>query len=343
MTPFRRWSAPGAGLAVALFANGAKAQVEPIRLDYSGAVECPAAPEFARSVFGRTTRARPADASESTARTFVVAITKSGSGFVGSLVVREADGKTTAREVTGADCKTVSEALALATSLAIDPNASLAPPSSPADTTSDGTPPSAPAEPEPAPPELRGPDAFISKAPPHEWNTTAALGPSAATGIGPRLALGGSLSAARSRRTPDRALSSFGVELAVLGTLSDSVSTASSRFWFAFVRPELCTMGLTFAARAALVPCLGLELGTVTGVGSDIADAATRTRFWAAADAKLALRVDLSEHYWFVEANGGVVAPFVRYDFVFRDPDTDVHAIPALGATFGAKLGRRFF
>ena len=76
------------------------------------------------------------------------------------------------------------------------------------------------------------------------------------------------------------------------------------------------------------------------GVGSDIADAATRTRFWAALDAKLALRVGLSYH-WFVEASGGAVAPFVRYEFVFRDPDTNVHRIPALGAVFGVKVGRR--
>jgi hypothetical protein len=342
MTTFRRWSALGAGLAVVAFAHPVRAQVEPIRLEYAGAPECPASADFARGVFGRTTRARPAEASESSARTFVVTITKSGSRFVGSLVVREADGKTSAREVTGADCETVSEALALATSLAIDPNASLAPPASPSDAPSDGAPPSAPSEPVPAPPPPREPDALAPEAPPSEWNTMAALGPSAATGIAPRLALGGSLSAGRGRRTPDRALSSFGVELVVLGSLSDSVGTASSRFWFVFVRPELCTLGATFGPSVALLPCLGLELGTVTGVGTDIEDAATRTRFWAGADAKLALRVDLSEP-WFVEASGGVVAPFVRYEFVFRDPDTSVHTIPALGATFGVKLGRRFF
>jgi hypothetical protein len=339
MTPLRRWSAPGAGLAVALFAHAAEAQVEAIRLDYSGAQECPAAPEFARSVFGRTTRARPAEASESTARTFEVAITRSGPGFVGSLVVRESDGKTSAREVTGADCKTVSEALALATSLAIDPNASLAAPATATGATTDSPPTPPPTEPPPSEPDA--PDAAPPADPRREWTATAALGPSAATGIGPRLALGGSLAVAWTKRRPDVVLSSFGLELSVLGTPSETLDTASSRFWFTFVRPELCSFGALAGSHVALVPCLGLELGTVTGVGSDIDDAATRTRFWAAADAKLALRVDLADS-WYVEASGSVVVPFVRYDFVFRDPDTAVHAIPALGAAFGVKLGARF-
>ena len=122
---------------------------------------------------------------------------------------------------------------------------------------------------------------------------SVALGPGIATGIGPELALGGSVSVAWAARRPNRALSSLGVELTALGTLTETIETASSRFWFFFARPELCSFGVVITRNLALVPCFGLELGAVTGVGSDIAEAATRTRFWAALDAELVLRVDV--------------------------------------------------
>jgi hypothetical protein len=344
MTTGWRFRAFAAGLAVVTCVHAAHAQVEPIRLEYSGVAECPAAAEFARGVFGRTSRARAAESADTDVRTFVVTITKSGSAFVGSLVVREADGKTSAREVTGNDCKSVSEALALATSLAIDPNASLAAPVTSPEAQGDvetapatkGPPPAEPPRETPTEPsEPSGPE------PPNAFATSLAFGPTAATNIGPRLALGASIALSRALRRPNRALSMFGVELSVLGTPPDSVETAQSRFWFYFARPELCTFGAMLGTSAALVPCAGIELGAITGVGSDIDEAETRTRFWAAADAKLALRVDISDA-WLLEASGGVVAPFVRYEFVFRDPDTSVHRIPALGAVFGAKLGGRF-
>jgi hypothetical protein len=338
MTPIRTWHAAALGLAIVSLGRTAHAQVEPIRLEYSAAPECPSAADFARGVLSRTARARLAREAEASARTFVVALGKSGSGFAGNLVVREADGTTSAREVTGADCATVAEALALATSLAIDPNASLEPKPEPGGT------PNAPATPPPVakpPPTGSSPGSpDDGTAAPGAWAARAALGPRVATGIGPELALGGSVSVAWAARRPNRALSSLGVELTALGTLTETIDTASSRFWFTFARPELCSFGVVITRSLALVPCFGLELGAVTGAGSEIPEASTRTRFWAALDAELVLRIDVSER-WFVEASGGVVVPLVRYEFVFRDPDTSVHTIPALGSVFGLKVGTR--
>ena len=47
--------------------------------------------------------------------------------MTGSLVIRETDGATMARRVSGAECADVATVLALATALAIDPRAELAP------------------------------------------------------------------------------------------------------------------------------------------------------------------------------------------------------------------------
>ena len=157
MTPIRTWNAAALGLAIVSFGRTAHAQVEPIRLEYSAAPECPTVSDFARGVFSRTARARLAQEAEASARTFVVALGKNASGFAGSLVVREADGTTTAREVTGADCATVAEALALATSLAIDPNASLEPNPEPAGAPSATPEPPPAAKPPPPAPRSRRP------------------------------------------------------------------------------------------------------------------------------------------------------------------------------------------
>jgi hypothetical protein len=326
------------GAFVVAFAGVAGAetpQTEPIRLEYRGAPECPSANEFNRAVFSRTTRAHLAE-TEPAARTFVVVLERAGSGFAGSLAVREAEGTTTSREVKGADCGEVAQALALATSLAIDPNASLAP--EPATSTTP-PPPEKPKPPE-SQPRKTPPDRDGAKGAASGGAWEAALGPGVALAIGPRPAFGGALKAGYFSGKPSAALSSFGLELTFLATLPKTVETASSTFWFTFARPELCSMGVG-TNHMALLPCLGAELGAVTGRGSDIADAATRTRFWAALDVGPRMRAVLSDT-WFFEADARLLVPLVRYEFVFRDPDTTVHRVPALGGLFGVKLGASF-
>lgn len=321
-------------LAFAGFARAETPQTEPIHLEYRGAPECPSADEFNRAVFSRTTRAHLAQ-TEPAARTFVVVLERAGSGFAGSLSVREAEGTTTAREVKGADCSEVAQALALATSLAIDPNASLTP-----EPATSSTPPTGKKKPPEDERQKTAPDRAGEKRTASGGAWEAALGPGVALAIGPRPAFGGALKAGYFGGKPSAPLSSFGLELTFLATLPKTVETASSTFWFTFARPELCSLGVG-TSYVALLPCLGAELGAVTGRGSDIADAATRTRFWAAFDVGPRLRANLSDT-WFFEADARLLVPLVRYEFVFRDPDTTVHEIPPLGGLFGVKLGASF-
>jgi hypothetical protein len=87
-------------------------------------------------------------------------------------------------------------------------------------------------------------------------------------------------------------------------------------------------------------PCLGVELGAVTGTGAELPNATTETRFWAAGDVRLRARVEPSET-WFVEVAGALVLPFTRYTFVFREPETQIYEVPWLGAAAGLRLGLR--
>ena len=87
-------------------------------------------------------------------------------------------------------------------------------------------------------------------------------------------------------------------------------------------------------------PCLGAELGALTGTGADLPNATSETRFWAAGDVRLRVRLEPKEA-WFVELAGALVLPLTRYTFVFREPDTRIYEVPWLGAAAGLRLGFR--
>jgi hypothetical protein len=334
--------------AAAVFAFGltlgrtASAQVEPIHIEYAAAPDCPSTDAFTADVLGRTARARLTQGSEAN-RTFVVVIQRQGARFVGSLVVRGGDGDTTAREVTGEQCSEVASALALATSLAIDPNATLAP--SVAATNDAKSSPEAP--PPAAAPSTRSdspsPDADTQRSAERgaERALGLALGPSVVTGLAPDVAVGGSAELTWGERVPHGFLSSFGLSLTFVRSDTHSTSGANASFDFATARPELCSMGLALSNGVGVAPCFGAELGAVVGRGSNIAVPETSSRFWLALDASLRLRGFISER-WFVEASGGGVFPLTRYRFVFRDPETPVHDVPVAGLVFAAKLGVRW-
>lgn len=95
----------------------------PLRIDYEGHEGCPGAAEFLRDVLARTTRARAAADGEPALDVWVRIVEKEGSR--GRIVLWK---NTTprAREVSGATCGEVAEALALITALAVDPSASAA-------------------------------------------------------------------------------------------------------------------------------------------------------------------------------------------------------------------------
>jgi hypothetical protein len=310
----------------------ARAETEAIRVEYQGAPGCPGSSEFLRQVFRRTASARLVPDSES-ARTFVIVIEKGPAGLVGSLVIRETNGTTVARKVTGSSCDDVAGVLALATALAIDPNAALAPDDGASEQEPSPTeaPTSAPPPPPPAP-------ARREEQPSLRYGV--ALGPFMIGLVTPRVVLGGSV-AAQAFRAGAAVLPSFGATVSFLKALDSRLGSARISHHFLFVRPEACLLALGPLDEVALMPCLGAELGAVTARGSNLAVEETRTRFWATADWIVRLRLVPAEA-WFVAFDASLVLPITRWSFVVRDPTTRVHAVPPIAAAGSALLGIAF-
>ena len=329
---------------LARVAGAAPTETEPIRLEYTAPTGCPDASEFGRRVFERTSKARSAGDDE-TARTFVVVIETTGAETQGSMVVRQDGMSTVARRVSGKDCEEVARALALATALAIDPEAALTAPepsgvgdTAPGPGTTEHTP-----EPGPKDPGRRAdkpPEEGPRSSPAGARRAALLFGPSAAFGPAPTPGFGASAAVEWSSPSPVVLPAAVGVELVFLTSAEHTVAGAGSSFDFVFARPYVCTLGLAFGADVGLVPCIGGALGAVVASGSSIARPATETRFWAAGELALRLDIALADD-WFVDATGGVVLPFTRYRFLFRTPDTRIHHVPAVTAAAGLRIGRR--
>jgi hypothetical protein len=312
----------------ALFAATARAETEAIRIEYRSEPDCPSEPQFRAQVLARAPSARLASGTEEV-RTFVVSIERRSDGFAGSLVIRESGKQSVAREVADAQCAEVATALSLATALAIDPLAS-----------PELQPETAPAKGPDRPPSKRSEAPLVPPERTHSWN--AALGPRLESGISPRVALGGSAELEWHTRASAEPVSSVGIELSWLEASTYPVSTASSSFRFLLTRPLGCSFVVRLPAALQLSPCLGVELGAVTGTGSGLPAAETATRFWMAAELLGRLRFQPGDSF-FVDVDGALVLPITRYQFVFRAPDTSIYAVPALAVAASARVGLRLW
>ncbi len=333
----------------------ARAETETIRIEYRAAPPCPSEAQFVAEVGKRTTRARLATA-PSDVRTFIVLIEQKRGRVSGSLVIREREQTTVARTVEGEQCKDVSSALALATALAIDPNASLsgganaaespreAPPKSdtaPVDASATGhseTP--RPAKSAPQPSDTTQPNARPPRLDARPLRFEVAAGPSLLVGAAPRVAFGASAWLGASS-TSHSWLVRFGADLSWLEAPTQTVASASSTFRFVYLRPTLCAFDLSRHPSLSLAPCIALPLGAVTGRGTNITNTATETRFWGSLNALLRLNVALGRR-WFFEGDAALVLPLTRYRFVFQNPDTTIYRVPSVAFDGELRLGARF-
>jgi hypothetical protein len=230
--------------------------------------------------------------------------------------------------------------LALAIALAIDPSAELAPRQ---ELDPVGTPPAPP----PLPPATDGaardgaardgaaPDGAAST-----WSARASLGASVAFGIAPHPVLGPSALLAF-RRDDAAALQEVGLGFVFRTGAPELVRGARADFDFYAARATLCVRGIELATPLYAAPCFVFEAGAVTGVGSNLPVTSRVTRFWAAAAALVRLEQALPAGF-FVTLEGGAVLPLTRYRFVFRNPDTGVHDVPAVTAEAGLHVGVGF-
>jgi hypothetical protein len=166
------------------------------------------------------------------------------------------------------------------------------------------------------------------------------LGPSLAVGIAPKPSIGGAIALERGTFAGAAKVSAFGVEVVYLRGLPETVNGATSAFDFFLARPRLCVFAFVLG-HARLSPCAVVELGAVSGHGSDLPLSESHTRFWASAQIapRLTLPIDAD---WFLDADAALVFPLTRYQFVFRQPDTLVYPVPVVAGAFSVKLGRSF-
>jgi hypothetical protein len=324
----------------------AHAEAESVHIDYAAPAGCPDGAAFLGALRMRTTRFRPS--SDEQARRFRVRVSAGERAFSGALEIRGTDGSTAVRRVDAAVCAEVTDALALMTALAIDPDALLNPPA-PQPEGRPAAPDVEPAEPDPVrvarimpPPPPAQPPQIRTPSPPWRWS--AGLHGHSTFLLAPGLGYGGELFV--DAEAPPSSRLGPAVRMGVFLQQSDVdlPSGAGARFRWAAAALDGCPVRLAMLhGRLALHPCLAFHLGGLHGAGRDMAEPRRAWSLWADAGLVLRLRIAATEHL-LLEAQGQVVLPLYRPKFEITDNFTpwQAYAVPRLGVTTGIGAAYRF-
>ena len=342
----------------------AQTQEEPITVQYDAPAECPTRTAFWSEITARTTKARAAAAGEK-ARVLHVAIVQNvagsgatsstSEGFTGRLLMEETTSWSSAREVRGATCGEVVEALGLIAALALDPKASVAPRPPAAPSSSSSTP--APTTSGPVPPEKASPPQRVEPSVAPVVSSEQPLQPGGAparasqthVNVGGQLegaafagaVFGGRLFGELEWGAPTRTLAPA-VRLAIGRTLEIDrqpvVGAATLRWTQASL--EGCPIRLGIVNGLALRPCAGVSGGVLEAEATGVSANRSRTRPWVSIAAQARLVWSLVS--WLaLEAEGGAVAPLIRETFFFA-PTVTVYEAPVVALFFRAGVTVRF-
>ncbi len=246
------------------------ARPEPVSIVVEAPNACVTARDFFDLVRRRTPRIRRADAAEP-ARRYRLTI-EDDQPVVGRLVAENTDGTLTPREVEGASCQEVADALALVLAVTLDPLAELGP---------------AQARPLPGPPERPSPprvvyatasQAHFQHAIGAEATIAAGLVNKAMPGLGARY--WGSLV----REGAGSMLFTVGV----FATLAaDAAATypggGAIRYRLQALSADGCPLGARIGARVGLYPCIALTVGRLQAQGIDLPGQQSDTALFVAA------------------------------------------------------------
>lgn len=322
------------------------AATEQVELDYWAVAGCPTKAQFIAEVSARIRR--PVTWVVMSAGTRIgVSLSRTETEATGKLEVARDGTEVSRRDFSAGSCGEVSSALALIVALTLDPNArtdALLPAE-----------PSAPPEPKPTPiestpePRPRPAPPAVAVPPPapdvRRPRYAAWLGPVVGVDSGyapePLITLGLALGA----RLPLGGLLSPALQLTPLWgkTGSTGPSAALGTFGWSMARLEACPIDVPLTEGLGFVPCVAGELGRLAARGrAEQVEATAADRWWAAAGMTLGLRFERG--LWFVRANGELLFPATRDEFVFRDPDRSVHRAEAVAyggrLSVGIMLGR---
>jgi hypothetical protein len=288
---------------------------ETVSLAYSAVKDCPTDRDFVDRVRARTKRFLLAPPT-SEHRQFRVTIRNHSNEFMGALESSDAGGETR-REIPGATCDEVAEALALVLALTIDPQADTRPHVR-----------------SPSPPPIdadRGalPAPMPTSAQP-VWRFAFGGGGAAVLGFWPSLTFDLPITVQVGRSIEGRLLfPRFGLAVAdtpaiAISSPNGSVSVDWTRGWF-----TVCPWGSELISRVWAMPCGKLELGRISALGLDVPAPQRESRVWAALGASARLDWAPWEHLHF-QIELGAVAPISSY-FVYTEPSNRIYTIRRVG------------
>jgi hypothetical protein len=269
-----------------------------------------------------------------------------GAGFVGRLELLRADGSTYHREVSGASCAEVANALAFVLALALGAKDPEPPSTQPAPQSKPEAPP-APLPP-PAPSALAAPPRLPE--PPGEqrrsaWSFGFGVQLGARAGLAPDWALVESafFQARRASTTPFGLTLRVGFSNAQLDTQQTANGSADFRWRTGSL--QACPVRLRLSKPLALVPCAGAHIGQLQVSGHPNPSAGERVASKVWLDGLGALRLELTVlHSLSLGLEGQLIVPFTPYQFTFDSPNSSVtvYQVPNLASAAFVGLAAHF-
>lgn len=308
------------------------------RLEYWAEGHCPDAIEFARQIQTRAPRLRPAIADEP-ALGFYAELSESAGSAFGRLTARTPDGREVRREVHGATCDDVAEALALIAALAADPTqtqVSAAP-------TARTSPPSGALHRQLPHRELDVPDPDLVEPPDPAQRWTfgvgAGLGFDSSIAPSPGYGLGVEFAAEGKGGTPLRPLFALSAIRAAAASTQARASIASFT-WLAF-RGTVCPVRWPEETPLFVRPCLFLDAGLLEGKVSLGALSLDQTKSWFATGAFARVEA-LADEVLSFQLDGGVTAALKRDAFDAGPGAENAFQVPSAGVLGRIGLSYRF-
>ncbi len=340
----------------ALFVPGsAFAENKRLSLHYAAGAACPSESEFVAMVRGFTQRWSLAAEGASADLTIDVEMTSRPNESRGSLAVKNAGGAVSRRDIAGADCAEVSQALAVMVAVLIDPRAGMSgaktdeePPPAPevhADagpspppkepTRPAATPPVTKDEPEP-PPRARK---TISVALDARFETTSAVVRGALPGLGASVVL----STSSSDGPPWLRALKPSIGIGIRQSLPKERALARGDFEFLWTAAglRLCPLGFSLWRAIEVSPCAETNLGVLRASASGLADARSVSTPWLDVGGSLWVSVALSKTV-FLSSTVLVTMPLDRQPFV-TDSGMGVASVPPHGVLGGVGVGAKMW
>jgi hypothetical protein len=325
-------------LAWLCFAQPARADKEAISLEYEVGVGCPDRGQFIEHVRTFTSKAEIVGDDGAPRRRFAVRVSGSGGKVQGQLTIDD-HGVKSMRNVAGTRCDEVISALALATAIAVDPDALSG---APVDETSE------PRAPAPSPPATKSAPATPAHAVP-ESPRPRRNAPARARVPWLSLSAGGRLGSAMAPFPKLEASAELGCAyFAPLELYLGSAYGPAQQNRLLELADWLGWLGVGYRALELRPFSLSLlaafEAGDLQASGgSDVSPRRTLHRLWLAANTGLAVRED-GPSFLFFQANLGLRVPLSlqRYVETTNQGATELYQVERLGYLLGLSVGVHF-